>query len=105
MPLLPGADYWRSQFPIFEQKVYINSCSQGALSMEVREAYERYLRDWNEKGSPWDYWVECGEAARSAFARLINALPDEVAVMTSVSAGVSAVASSLDYGGKRNKIV
>ncbi|MDQ4074867.1 MAG: aminotransferase class V-fold PLP-dependent enzyme, partial [Chloroflexota bacterium] len=36
---------------------------------------------------------------------LINALPDEVAVMTSVSAGVSAVASSLDYGGKRNKIV
>jgi selenocysteine lyase/cysteine desulfurase len=105
MPLLPDAARLRGEFPIFKRKAYLNSCSQGALSTAVRAAYDDYLRDWEEKGSPWEYWVERGEAARSAFARLINAAPAEVAVMTSVSAGVSALASSLDYRGKRNKIV
>jgi selenocysteine lyase/cysteine desulfurase len=105
MPLLPAADFWRSRFPIFEQQTYINSCSQGALSLDVRAAYDAYMADWDAKGSPWEYWVERGEAARSAFARLINAKPAEVAVMTSVSAGVSALASCLDFRGRRNKIV
>ncbi|HEY3232219.1 MAG TPA: aminotransferase class V-fold PLP-dependent enzyme, partial [Roseiflexaceae bacterium] len=105
MPLLPAADFWRSRFPIFEQQTYINSCSQGALSLDVRAAYDAYLADWDAKGSPWEYWVERGEAARGAFARLINAKPAEVAVMTSVSAGVSALASCLDFRGRRNKIV
>jgi selenocysteine lyase/cysteine desulfurase len=95
----------RSRFPIFENKVYLNSCSQGALSTEVRQAYDAYLHDWDEKGSPWEYWVERMEAARHAFAGLVNAEPSEVAVTTSVSAGVSALASGFDFTGERNKIV
>jgi hypothetical protein len=35
----------RHRFPIFEKQVYINSCSQGALSDHVRAAYDAYLRD------------------------------------------------------------
>src|ERR671936_2512944 len=94
----------RHRFPIFQQRVYINSCSQGALSDAVRAAYEQYLEDWDEKGAPWEYWVERGEAARTTFARLVNADADEVAVTTSLSAGVSALASGLRYA-KRSKIV
>lgn len=95
----------RNRFPIFEKKVYLNSCSQGALSTDVQEAYQAYLNDWDDKGSPWEYWVECMEAARQAFAGLVNAEPAEVAVTTSVSAGVSALASAMDFTGERNKIV
>jgi selenocysteine lyase/cysteine desulfurase len=95
----------RDRFPILQKKVYLNSCSQGALSIEVKQAYETYLNDWDEKGSPWEVWVERGEAARQAFAGLINAEPNEVAVCTSVSAGVSALASALDFTGERNKVV
>jgi selenocysteine lyase/cysteine desulfurase len=95
----------RDRFPIFQNKVYLNSCSQGALSIDVQQAYQAYLRDWEEQGSPWEYWVERLEAARAAFARLINAEPDEIAVTTSVSAGVSALASALQFTGERNKIV
>jgi selenocysteine lyase/cysteine desulfurase len=94
----------RHRFPIFERLVYVNSCSQGALSDAVQDAYAQYLRDWEEKGAPWEYWVEREEAARAAFARLINAEPDEIAVTASVSAGVSALASGLRYGA-RSKIV
>jgi len=94
----------RHRFPIFEQRLYINSCSQGALSDAVRSSYEQYLADWDEYGAPWEYWVERAEAARSAFAGLVNAEPDEVAVTTSLSAGVSALASGLRFAG-RSKVL
>ena len=100
----PLPDRIRHRFPIFDRLVYINSCSQGALSEDVREAYSRYLDDWEEKGAPWEYWVGREDAARAAFAGLINAEPDEIAVTTSLSAGVSALASGLRYA-KRSKVV
>ena len=100
----PLPDRIRHRFPIFRNRIYINSCSQGALSDSVREAYERYLEDWDERGAPWDYWVEKSEDARRAFAGLVNAEPDEVAVTTSVSAGLSAIATGLRYA-RRSKIV
>ncbi|HEX7255338.1 MAG TPA: aminotransferase class V-fold PLP-dependent enzyme [Gaiellaceae bacterium] len=94
----------RSRFPIFERLVYINSCSQGALSDAVRDSYQQYLRDWDEKGAPWEYWVERTEAARAAFAGLVNADPDEIAVTTSLSAGVASLASGLRYA-NRSKVI
>ncbi|HEY7207962.1 MAG TPA: aminotransferase class V-fold PLP-dependent enzyme [Gaiellaceae bacterium] len=100
----PLPDRIRHRFPIFEQRVYVNSCSQGALSDSVRAAYEQYLADWDEKGAPWEYWVERQEAARASFAGLVNASPDEVAVTTSLSAGVSALATGLRFAG-RSKVV
>ena len=100
----PLPDRIRHRFPIFERLVYVNSCSQGALSDAVRDSYAAYLRDWEEQGAPWEYWVEREGAARAAFAGLVNADPDEIAVTTSLSAGVSALASGLRYAG-RSKIV
>jgi selenocysteine lyase/cysteine desulfurase len=94
----------RARFPIFERLVYINSCSQGALSDSVRAAYDEYLTGWDERGAPWDYWVERTEAARGAFARLVNGEADDVAVTTSLSAGVSPLASAIDFGA-RSKVV
>ncbi|MEM7033356.1 MAG: aminotransferase class V-fold PLP-dependent enzyme, partial [Chloroflexota bacterium] len=95
----------RNRFPIFQSKTYLNSCSQGALSIDVQRAYQEYLKDWQEKGSPWELWVEKGETVREHFASLIGAQGDEVAVCTSVSAAISALASSLDFSGERNKVV
>jgi selenocysteine lyase/cysteine desulfurase len=95
----------RDRFPIFKHKIYMNSCSQGALSLDVQDAYASYLRDWDDRGSPWEYWVERMEAARQAFCGLVNADASEVAVTTSVSAGVSALASAFDFRGERNKVV
>lgn len=95
----------RDRFPLLQRAVYTNSCSQGALSNEVRTAYQRYLTDWDEKGAPWDLWVELADAARARFARLLNASTDEIAVTTSVSAGVSSLISGLRHPEGRSKIV
>src|SRR5437016_10794395 len=105
-PVEAGAlpDRIRHRFPIFERRLYINSCSQGALSDAVRASYEQYLDDWDEKGAPWEYWVERQESARASFAELVNAAADEVAVTTSLSAGVASLASGLRFA-RRSKVV
>ena len=95
----------RGRFPIFEHTTYANSCSQGALSIDVREAYDEYLAGWNVHGAEWEHWVERAEAARAAFARLVNAEPAEVAVTTSVSQAVSALVSALPLEHERRRIV
>ncbi|HDL48780.1 MAG TPA: aminotransferase, partial [Actinobacteria bacterium] len=101
----PVLTEWRSRFPILARKTYFNSCSQGAQSDAVAEAYHRFLRDWDDKGSPWDYWIEQEEAVRTAFSGLIGATSDEVAVTTSVSAGVSSLIGGFPFDPTRNRIV
>ena len=102
--LTPGSSA-RNEFPIFEHTVYANSCSQGALANRVRAAAEEWLSGWDANGAEWKFWVERNEAARAAFAGLVHASPDDVAVTTSVSQGVSALVSALDLRGERNRIV
>jgi selenocysteine lyase/cysteine desulfurase len=94
----------RSRFKIFQRKIYLNTCSQGALSDAVENGLNEFITTWHEQGSPWETWVERYEAARVAFARFIHASTDEVAIVTSVSAGINGVASALNFG-ERNKVV
>ena len=95
----------RSRFPIFERLTYINSCSQGALSDSVRAAYDHYLTGWDERGAPWEYWVERTETARATFARFVGGEPDDVAVTTSLSAGVSPLASAIDFTARPKVVI
>ena len=94
----------RSRFSIFQRKIYLNTCSQGALSDAVQTGLEDYIASWHEQGSPWETWVERYEEARAAFAQFINASPDEVAIVTSVSAGLNSIASALNFQ-ERRKVV
>lgn len=94
----------RSRFRIFQRKIYLNTCSQGALSDAVQAGLEDYIASWHEQGSPWGLWVDHYEEARAAFAQFINASPDEVAIVTSASAGINSIASALNFG-ERKKVV
>ena len=94
----------RARFRIFDRKVYLNTCSQGALSDAVEAGFDDFIASWHEQGSPWECWIEHYEAARATFAQFINASPDEVAIVTSVSAGINSVASALNFRA-RSKVV
>ena len=94
----------RSRFRIFQSKIYLNTCSQGALSDTVEAGFDEYIASWHEQGSPWETWVERYEAARAAFAKFIHASVDEVAIVTSVSAGINGIASALSFR-ERRKVV
>lgn len=94
----------RSRFKIFESKIYLNTCSQGALSDAVQSGFDEYIASWHEQGSPWETWVERYEVARNLFAEFIHATPDEIAIVTSVSAGINGIASALSFR-ERRKVV
>jgi selenocysteine lyase/cysteine desulfurase len=94
----------RSRFRIFDRKIYLNSCSQGALSDAVEASVLEHLRTWHEGGSPWDLWVQKYEEARGQFARFLGAETDEIAVVPSASAGINSIASALDFQ-QRKKVV
>ncbi len=88
---------FRARFPIFRSKVYLNTCSQGALSDAVETAMLQYLESWNLHGSPWEHWVEMQEELRDEFAGLIGSSSDEIAITFSASAAIYSVASAMDY--------
>jgi selenocysteine lyase/cysteine desulfurase len=98
-------DEFRARFPILRRRIYVNSCSQGALSTDVDEAIRAYLDSWHESGSPWEMWVDHVERLRGRFAASIGADIDEIAVMPSASAGINAVASALSFAGPRRGVV
>ena len=90
----PELEAFRSRVPLLATTVYLANCSQGPLSEPVREAMDRFLAGWAERGMDWDAWIGEVEAARSSFAALIGAEPQDVAVGTSMSQLVSSVVSA-----------
>jgi len=100
---LPGSI--RHRFPVFDHLTYLNSCSQGALSDSVRAAYQDYLAGLEREGSLWEHWVGKQEIVRRHLATLLGAAPAEIAVTTSGSAAVSSLASAVDFGGSRTRVV
>ncbi len=90
------AAQFRRRFPIFREKTYLASCSQGALSPRVRAAMDAFLDSWDREGNPWDDWVEESERLRAEFAALIGAETDEIAITFSASSALNAVVSALE---------
>ena len=96
---------FRARFPIFGHTVYVNSCSQGALSLDVRAALDAFIESWHTYGSPWDRWVGEVERLRAAFAVSIGAEADEIAIMPSASAAIAAIATALAFDTRRRAVV
>lgn len=101
----PDFEALRTRFPIFRTRTYINSCSYGALSLDVQEALGAYMQSRLELGSDWGGWVGKAEAVRALLADLVNCAPDEMAVTSSVSECVNNLASAFDFTAGRNEVV
>lgn len=98
---------YRDEFPILAERTYLISASLGPLSLRARRAAEEHLDLWQRLG-PEELWLAHGlpklEQCRDQFSQIIGADPDEIAIVPSVSSGLSSVASCLDYD-ERSKIV
>ena len=104
---VPGYDLaaLRAQIPLLAHAIPLNNCSQAPLSSVARAAADRYLESWDSRGMDWDGWMDEVEGGRRAFAALINAEPDEIAVTSSVSQAVSALATAISFDGGRDEVV
>ena len=98
---------YRDEFPIALERTYLISASLGPLSRRALAAAHDHLELWQRLG-PEELWLDHGmpklEECREQFARLIGANLDEVAIIPSVSAGLSSIATCLDFD-SRPKVV
>lgn len=97
----------RSEFPTLSRKTYLNTCSLGPLSVRTRAAVNRHLDLWEEFGASAWYELWMGEIAnlRGKVARLLNARVEEIALLPSVSAALSVLASSIDHATRDEVVV
>lgn len=91
---------YRAEFPVLDERTYLISASLGPLSRRVDAAAREHLELWSRLG-PEELWFQHGlpklDEVRRRFAELVGADIDEVAVIPSVSVGLSAVATTLDF--------
>ncbi|OZM81285.1 aminotransferase [Pseudonocardia sp. MH-G8] len=100
----PTPAQFRQRFPALRETVHLASCSHGALSDALAGALAEFQSSILEHGAPWGTWMGRVEQARAAFAALIGAEPDEVAIVSSASHGAYQVASTQLFG-ERPRIV
>jgi kynureninase len=96
----------RDEFPILSRRIYLNSCSLGALSRRSLERIATFHDEWHAFGaSAWyETWTGRLDELRARMAALIGAAPGEVALAASTSAGLSVIASALDYR-RRDRVI
>src|SRR5438105_5359600 len=98
-PGLHALARYRSEFPIFRETVYLNTCSLGALGERARRRIAQFVDVWQARGAAACYdvwWAALGEF-RARYARIVGASPEEIALAPSISVALSAVAEALDY--------
>jgi selenocysteine lyase/cysteine desulfurase len=98
---------YRSEFPIFRERIYLNTCSLGALGVRTRRRATAFLNRWETRGAPawYDVWWEALAELRTRYARLIGAPPGSVALAPSISAALASVASAIDHTARRRVVV
>ena len=98
---------YRDEFPIFRGRVYLNTCSLGALGERTRARVAQFLDMWQARGAAAWYdvwWAALGEL-RQRYARLIHAAADDIALAPSISVAISAVAEALDYRARPRVVI
>jgi kynureninase len=90
---------YRTEFPIFRDRVYLNTCSLGALGDRTRRKVAEFLDVWQTRGAAawYDVWWEALADLRARYGRVVGAGATEIALAPSVSVAVATVASALDY--------
>src|SRR5713226_1723968 len=82
---------YRSEFPIFRDRIYLNTCSLGALGERTRRKVAEFLDLWQSRGaSAWYdvWWAALGELRRR-YGQVVGAEPGEIALAPSISVALS----------------
>lgn len=94
--LIPGSDAARALFPITEHTTFLNHAAAAPLSTRVSGAMHEWVETWASKGGRDDGFPPLNEF-RVRLAQLINAAPEEVAIIPNTSEGLLLVAMGFPW--------
>ena len=91
----------RSRFPRAINETYFNCAAQHPLGVHTVRGLERYI-DFMHKGAGdgrEDFWETGYREMKPAFARLINAKPEEIAFCAGTTVGENLILSGMNLSG------
>jgi cysteine desulfurase / selenocysteine lyase len=88
----------RSLMPIAKKCAYFDHAAMCALPQPAADAFQNWLTEAIDIGGPvWGQWVRGIESARATAAKMIGAQPDEIALVSNTTSGISLVAEGLHW--------
>ena len=91
----------RAAFPVCSRFAYLNAGTDGPIPAAAHAAAVAALEDQTGEGRWWPHFearTEGQDALRAAYARLLNATPEDVALTTSTSEALSKVIAGMELG-------
>jgi selenocysteine lyase/cysteine desulfurase len=89
---------FRDEFPVSKNLIYLNHAAVAPLCRSSAEAMKWLSDDACQNGSlHYDVWMDCYQGLRDATAQLINARPEEIAIVKNTSEGIATVALGLHW--------
>jgi len=89
----------RAAFDLPPNTIYLDSATYGLPPRRTAAAMHRAIDEWQAGRADWVRdWDRPAETSRGAFASLIGAAPDDIALVPTVSVGVGTIAASLEAG-------
>jgi selenocysteine lyase/cysteine desulfurase len=89
---------YRDEFPVTKNLIYMNHAAVAPLCRSAAEAMKWLADDACQNGSlHYDVWMDCYRGLRVATAKLINAAPEEIAIVKNTSEGIATVALGLNW--------
>lgn len=97
---------WRDEFPIVGRKTYLINNSLGAMRGSVRSSLSAFADAWDTDGVvAWNDWIPFMHSVADRVGAIIGAPPGTTVMHQNVAVLLGAVASCLDFSGRRNKVV
>jgi cysteine desulfurase / selenocysteine lyase len=97
----PPADAWRrfrAGMPIAQRLAYFDHAAVAPLPQSAREAIARWSQEAAEQGDTvWPLWAGRLEEVRRTAAQLVNADPEEMALVPNTTTGISLVAEGYPW--------
>jgi cysteine desulfurase / selenocysteine lyase len=92
------AERYAHHFPVRDRLIYLNHAAVSPLCRPAAEAMKWLANDSLEFGSlHYERWLAAYDRIRTAAARLIGAVPSEIALTKNTSEGISIVAAGIDW--------
>lgn len=93
---------FRDQFPVFESTAYLNAGTEGpvpqAAVAAVRERVERDAASGRAGRAYFDEVIDLATRSRAAYAAVLGARPEDVALTGSTTDGINTVLGGLRFG-------
>jgi len=96
--MTPLHEQYRAEFPARERFLYLNHAAVAPLCRRAAQAMQELAGDALNFGCyHYGEWLKTYAGLRESAARLINATPEEIAIVKNTSEGISMVASGIDW--------